>query len=90
MALMFVLLALSAFVAHELWNWFVVPLGVRRISTSHAYGLMTLVWLATNGTKNLTSKADDTSVWAATLGTVLGLGAAWAIGAAIVALDPSL
>ncbi len=34
---------LSAFTIYTLWGWFVVPLGVMKISLAHAYGLSLFV-----------------------------------------------
>jgi len=40
-------IALRAYVLAELWDWFVVPLGVSAITLWHAYGLAALVSLMT-------------------------------------------
>ena len=88
--LVFALLGVTAFVVQALWNWFVSPLGVRHIGIGHAYGLMMLVWLASNGMKNINSDDENATLLSVTLGTLFGLGLAWLLGAAIVAFDPSL
>ena len=44
---------LRGYVLHELWAWFLVPLGLPIIGKAHAYGIAILLWLATTaGTKS--------------------------------------
>jgi hypothetical protein len=40
---MIVLALFGAFTISTLWAWFVVPLGVKAVTTAHAYGLSVIV-----------------------------------------------
>lgn len=49
----------TAWVAHLLWRWFVVPLGAPEIGMAHVYGLMLLVRLTTyQGSDVATEKGE--------------------------------
>lgn len=74
--------ALTAFVLMKLWNWFVVPLGVMRLSFWHAAGIFVLAHLVLSSGIfiNTTPGADVTAAdvfqqyYARLWGTLAALG----------------
>lgn len=67
-----------AFALYTLWGWFVVPLGIAKISMAHAYGL-SLIPTTILGTRGLYAPEDKRkeAAVAAALVPAIGLLAGW-------------
>lgn len=80
-ALMPVSMACYGALLVQLWEWFVVPLGIAQISFWHAYGLSTVVKLATWSAADADANAKYRDI-PTIVGRCLGLyGGIWAVGA---------
>lgn len=67
-----------------LWNWFVVPVGMRPTSYLNAVGIMLLVSILTNGLGKTADYADDSSPMGGMLPIVIRPLVATVIGFVIV------
>ncbi len=78
-------LLLSAFVLMQLWGWFAVSLGARKIGLFHAAGLLALIGVAKAGLSEWRLEAPGVSqirqTWYRLANITLGVLMCWGIGA---------
>ena len=82
-----VMLVLTAFVQGvvlmNLWNWFMVPLGVMKVNLAMAFGLSLTISMFIDVKSNSNSD-DKSSALCDFFGTIIGYLIIWGIGAIVV------